>query len=143
MQRVRVGETFSEPARVTSGVIEGSVLGSLLFILFINKINSSISSSTKTFADDTKLYRKMASHTDKVIIQEDVNKLTENLKNLGLNFNTSKTKVIQIGKRKETAPQLTIKSRTGARVPLETVESEKDLGIIIDSQLKFHNHTKK
>jgi hypothetical protein len=81
-----------------------------LVILFTNKINSNISSSTNTFADDPKLYRKMASHTEKVIIQEDVDNLTENLKNLGLKFKSSKKKVIQISKRKETSPQLTIKS---------------------------------
>ena len=77
-----------------------------MVMLFTNKINSNISSSTNTFADDPKLYRKMASHTEKVIIQEDVDNLTENLKKL----QHKQKKVIQISKRKETSPQLTIKS---------------------------------
>ena len=56
MQQVVVGSGCSEWGLVSSGVPQGSVLGPVLFLVYVNEILSLISSKTKMFADDTKIY---------------------------------------------------------------------------------------
>ena len=58
-QRVRVGRHYSEEVRVTSGVPQGSVLGPLLFLAYINNIWMNIESKIRLFADDCIIYRKI------------------------------------------------------------------------------------
>ena len=60
---------------VTSGVPQGSVLGPLLFVIYINDMPSFVSSSLFTFADDTKLYRAISDHSDVQILQNDLDLL--------------------------------------------------------------------
>ena len=53
-QRVRVGNFYSEPAQLTSDIPQGSILGPILFTIFINDLPDCVSSCCKIFADDTK-----------------------------------------------------------------------------------------
>ena len=71
-QRVRVGGAFSPPEYVASGIPKGSILGPILFTLFINDLPNNISSTCKIFADDTKIYNKPSNSN---VIQEDLIKL--------------------------------------------------------------------
>jgi len=72
-QRVVVNGSFSEWFPICSGVPQGSVLGPLLFLLYIDKINYIISnSSVKLFADDIALYRNIVTTQDKALLQEDL-----------------------------------------------------------------------
>ena len=75
-QRVRVGGHLSENVRVTSGVPQGSVLGPLLFLAYVNDISRSIDSTIRLFADDCVIYRK-------IINKEDIEKLQKDLDRLG------------------------------------------------------------
>ena len=76
-QRVILDNAFSDYRSVKSGVPQGSILGPLLFLLFINDISSVISLGTKIcpFADDTKIWRAMQSESDCNILQNDIDKL--------------------------------------------------------------------
>ncbi len=74
-QRVVVDGEKSTPAPVLSGVLQGSVLGLLLFLLFVNDITDGISSSAHLFADDCLIYREINSQEDSVILQVDLDKL--------------------------------------------------------------------
>jgi len=76
MQRVRVGGHLSEEVRVTSGVPQGSVLGPLLFLAYVNNISRNIESTIRLFADDYVIYRK-------IINKEDIEKLQKDLDRLG------------------------------------------------------------
>ena len=74
-QRVSVNGALSNNTHVTSGVPQGSVLGPVLFLLYINDINNNIQSSMRLFADDSIMYRKITSETDSNILQSDLIKL--------------------------------------------------------------------
>ena len=74
-QRVRVGKNYSEEVRVPSGVPQGSVLGPLLFLAYVNDICRNIESKIKLFADDCIIYRKILNINDVEKLQTDVNRL--------------------------------------------------------------------
>ena len=78
-QRVVIGGTFSKTLPVNSGVPQGSILGPLLFVLFIDDIYESISEGTHMalYADDTKLWRKISSYSDCIILNNDILSLSE------------------------------------------------------------------
>jgi hypothetical protein len=64
-QRVRIGGQLSKEARVTSGVLQGSFLGQLLFLVYVNNIWRNTNSSIRLFADDCIIYRKITRTTKK------------------------------------------------------------------------------
>ena len=75
-QRLVLGSTFSSWTRVRSGVPQGTILGSILFLIYVNDVSSNISSSIKMFADDTKVYREIADfENDTRALQTDIVRL--------------------------------------------------------------------
>ena len=60
-----------------SGVPQGSVLGPILFLIYINDLEDDISSKVLKFADDTKVFRKVTKDTDKQSLQDDLDKLVK------------------------------------------------------------------
>ena len=94
-QRVVINNVCSEWSNVISGIPQGSVLGPILFTIFINDIPVDINSNIKNFADDTKLYN--GAHLSNTI-QEDIDKLIEWSNKWLLPFNTDKCKVLHYGK---------------------------------------------
>ena len=71
-QQVSVNGALLDITDVTSGVPQGSVLGSILFLLYINDINENVQSSIHLFADDSIIYRKINSNIDHQILQTDL-----------------------------------------------------------------------
>ena len=59
--------------KVLSGVPQGSILGSLLYTIYVNDLHQSISSSIFMFADDTKLIHSIQSIADQILLQADLN----------------------------------------------------------------------
>ena len=74
-QSVVINNISSNSSKVTSGIPQGSVLGPLLFLLYIDDITNNIDSVIKIFADDTKVFRAVNSTQDKLNLQTDLNKL--------------------------------------------------------------------
>ena len=91
-QQLRVGSSHSSWAQVTSGVPQGSVLGPVLFLLFV--IPGLIKSRVKMFADDMKMYRDISDNNDSQLLQEDVNTLSQWSEKWLLKFSISKCKVM-------------------------------------------------
>ena len=133
-QRVIVGNNKSEWASVKSGIPQGSVLGPILFVIFINDLPDHLKSYTKIFADDTKIFNALESIDDPTILQEDLMKLAQWSDKWQLPFNEAKCKIIHFGKNN---PQQSY-HMNGHQI--DTVKQEKDLGVTFDSELKFSVH---
>ena len=134
-QRVRVGNDMSSKSNVTSGIPQGSVLGPVLFTIFINDLPDNINVHCKIFADDTKIYDKVENHSN---IQEDLYKMQSWTEKWNLYFNVLKCKVMHIGKKN---PQNHYYMKIeNEKQKIETCREEKDLGIIFDEALNFDNH---
>ena len=76
-QRVVINGQSSEWTDVSSGVPQGSVLGPLLFIMYVNDLPDEVRSFTKLFTDDAKLYKDLQNLEDFEMIQDDLNKLCQ------------------------------------------------------------------
>ena len=135
LQRVTLNNVYSEWSNVISGVPQGSVLGPILFLLYINDIPSIVDSHLLLFADDIKFYRRIQSENDIIQLQKDINDLLNWFNTWLLNFNIPKCKVLRIGT--STFPQ----NYTLNGTPLDNVQDMRDLGVIIDSKLNFHSHS--
>ena len=133
--RVRIGDTLSDIFKVLSGVPQGSVLGPLLFLIYINDIQEGIRSFMLLFADDLKL---VVNANLPNVTQNDLNLLNDWQKKWLLSFNTSdkKCKVLEVNRKNRCA--FNHYSLNNSTLPI--VESEKDLGINIVSDLNWNNH---
>ena len=96
LQQVLVDGCCSSPCNVSSGVPQGSVLGPVLFLLYINDIAEGICSHMKLFADDCLIYRTIQSSSDQHILQQDLNALVKWAEKWQIKFNTAKCKIMQM-----------------------------------------------
>ena len=118
-----------------SGIPQGSVLGPALFTLFVNDLPATVTGHIKLFADDTKLYGRALSIKDYEALQSDLKAMEEWSETWQLPFNTAKCSVLHIGHSNPERPY----SMTGTI--LRKVAEEKDLGLTVDGELKFHSQT--
>ena len=89
-QKVVLDGQASDPVPVLSGVPQGSVLGPVLFLIFINDLPENIRSSVRLFADDCVLYRNIESPTDCQILQDNMNRLAQWEADWQVKFNVAK-----------------------------------------------------
>ena len=120
---------YSEWVDVISGVPQGSVLGPILFLIYVNDIPEMVNCSIKMFADDTKLFRTVKYIDDCNILQNDLDTLSQWTNEWLLSFNVDICKVMHIGKNN---PKLeyTMRTENENKILIETRE-EKDLGVWI------------
>ena len=129
-QRVVINGEASDWLHVSSGVPQGSVLGPLLFLIYINDLDCGINAKISKFADDTKLGGKALTTGDCEVIQQDLDNLSTWSDKWLLKFNKDKCKVMHVGfnNRKH---NYNLQSQN-----LIKVEVEKDLGVLVKSDLK-------
>ena len=128
-QRVLLNGTKSEWKDVLSGVPQGSVLGPLLFLIFVNTIENDISSKVLKFADDLKIFRVMEGEHDRDVFQSDLDKLLRWSEIWQMHFNFSKCKIMHLGR---------VKNANAYKLSgeeLEQINMEKDLGVLVNSKL--------
>jgi hypothetical protein len=138
-QQVAVNGSKSSLEDVVSGVPQGSVLGPVLFVVYINDLPERVRSQIKLFADDTKLYRRVSTIEDCRALQDDINALENWSRDWLLKFHPEKCKVMRIG-RGQPDFTYTMSSSDGSIVNLEVTNKEKDLGVWIDDKLNFKEH---
>ena len=138
-QRVHINGKYSEWEAVTSGVPQGSVLGPILFLIFINDLPNAIHSFIKIFADDTKIYNTPDMDNAHYELQTDIDKSFEWSQIWQLPFNSEKCKVMHIG-YKNPQNNYTIPNLFAQSVTLDKVTNEKDLGITFNEKLDFSTH---
>ncbi len=137
-QKVVIGNEVSSTLSVNSGVPQGSILGPLLFVLFINDIPLGLSEGTNLllYADDTKIWRRILSPSDLYTLQMDIDYLNEWAINNKMRFHLDKCKVLFIALRPSILPPFSYKL-DGSTLKHE-VESEKDLGVDITPKLSWN-----
>ncbi|XP_063427535.1 uncharacterized protein LOC134711037 [Mytilus trossulus] len=137
-QKVVVNGEESDCANVTSGIPQGSVLGPLLFVLYINDLPDQVDSDAYLFADDTKIFRIIKTQNDRQILQEDLNKMESWSDKWLLKFHPEKCKYMKISKKSNSTDHPPIYSLLNH--PIAQVKEEKDIGVLIDAELTFENH---
>jgi hypothetical protein len=131
-QRVVLNGARSGWQRVLSGVPQGSVLGPILFLVFINNLDAMAQMITeiKKFADDTKLGQVIKSPADSEKLQSCLDKMTEWAEAWGMSFNVSKCKVMHVGQRNP-GQEYTMNG-----IKLATTSEERDIGVTVCGNLK-------
>ena len=137
-QKVVLDGQASDPVPVLSGVPQGSVLGPVLFLIFINDLPENIRSSVRLFADDCVLYRNIESPMDCQILQNDLNGLAQWETDWQMKFNVAKYHSMRVTRH---PPDKHIQfDYTLHQQRLEQVQYAKYLGITISDDLDWGQH---
>lgn len=138
-QCVLVNEACSKSTAVTSGIPQGSVLGPLLFVIYINDMPEVVDKNSHVFlfADDTKSFRHIRNKADNNKLQSDVNNLVKWSDTWLLKFHPDKCASISIRNKSNNNPPHTYYMKDH---PLKQSKCEKDIGVQIDEFLSFDTH---
>jgi hypothetical protein len=135
-QRVVIKDASSNFTTILGGVPQGSVLGPLLFIIYINDIADKLASLTRLFADDTSLN---CSHSDgteiRSIINHDLKELDEWSKRWLMTFNPDKTEIMLFTNLEHPEINFTFEDNI-----ISTIESHRHLGVTFSTDAKWNAH---
>ena len=138
-QRVQIENTFSDSRKINAGCPQGSVLGPLLALIYLNGLANRTTNDILFFADDTSLY---ASHTPQTLprvqssLQSDLDEIAKYGQEWAIQFNETKTIQQSFSfKHHNTSPKLTF-----GGIPIPTTDTHKHLGLTLSKDLRFHEH---
>lgn len=135
-QFVLYEQMSSNTVAVTSGVPQGSVLGPLLFLLYINDITANITSNIKLFADDCVIYREINHYNDHIMLNDSLAVVTNWCSKWQMKINTQKSGIMTVSRKtKPSNFPYTINNTL-----LNKVEEHKYLGVTLTSDLKWDKH---
>ena len=135
-QEVIVDGAVSDPAPVVSGVPQGTVLGPILFLVFINDLPSELVCPTRLFADDCIVYNRIRNRNDSDKLQRDLDTLGQWERRWGMEFHPQKCSVLSCTRsHKPKSFAYTLKGHT-----LEHQTTTKYLGVDITSKLSWDTH---
>ena len=139
---VKINGTLSEWRSVTSGIPQGSVLGPLLFIIYINDLPNECMNLSELFmfADDTKLFKYILNTFDSTTLEQNCQALFNWSQKWLMSLNINKCKVLSIGRRNMIQNSYGFDTPQSGFVQLERVDKMKDLGVIFDDDLSFKSH---
>ena len=138
-QRVVLDGQVSDWAPVEAGVPQGSILGPLLFLVYINDLIEVVDSDINIFADDTFIFR-IHDQNSTEMLNNDLKKITEWANQWKMIFNPDLTKqaieiIFSRKQNKSNPPMLTFNN-----IPVKRDIETKHLGMVLDSKLSFHTH---
>ena len=135
-QSVLVDGKESSISEVKSGVPQGTVLGPLLFLIYIADIDDDLQyTKTASFADDTRILKGVKQISDCEQLQEDLNKVYDWARINNMHFNEAKFELLQYGKQNYSFPSFKYNTATG--IEIKENSTVKDLGITIQDNAKF------
>ena len=137
-QRVVINSFFSSFRNVTAGVPQGSVLGPLFFLIYVNDISEHILSLTRLFADDSSLYFSAPTLNDlEGIINHDLALISRWAKQWLVTFNPSKTEAMLFSSSfsHNDVPKLIFDNTL-----ITFVDNHKHLGITLNNKVRWHDH---
>ena len=137
-QEVILDGSSSETSTVLSGVPQGTVLGPLLFLIYINDLPQYVSPGTqvKLFADDSAVYRKITSPQDHVVLQKDLENLVKWEQAWSMEFHPDKCQLLRISLKKNTSNY----NYQIHNTQIEETTNAKYLGITINNKLSWNTH---
>lgn len=134
----------SDTKPISTGVPQGSILGPLLFILYVNNLPDSVThSSVLMYADDTVLYTPIDSNLSPLTLadyQNDLNNLASWCFDNKLSVNASKTKTMPLGVNRRSSNKTSVPSLTLNKQALQMVSQYKYLGILLNPSLTLSDH---
>ncbi|XP_071480876.1 uncharacterized protein [Diadema antillarum] len=134
--RVVIDGESSHDAHVDSGVPQGTVLGPLLFLCYINDLPDTVRSQIRLFADDCLLYRQIRNQEDHLILQNDLTALVSWAHKWGMCFNAEKCYTMSVCSKSSYFYQL------NSHI-LQHVHDIRYLGVTISDDLKWEKHVAK
>lgn len=134
-QFVHVNGCNSDHSPVSSGVPQGSVLGPLLFLIYINDLPTHVSSSIGLFADDCVIYREITNDSDIHSLQSDLDSISRWCDSWNMKLNINKCKSMRVSHQMNTCHSYNISG-----VVLDSVLSYKYLGVHITNNLSWDTH---
>ena len=135
-QSVELEGECSDEVPVSSGVPQGSVLGPILFLLYINNLHDNVQSQVRLFADDTAVYLTINHPSDASLLQKDLDQLQRWEVKWDMEFNPSKCQVLHITRAR--APIKT--SYTMHNQTLDIVSAARYLGVDLSTNMNFNTH---
>ncbi len=136
-QKVCVDGEFSNWSEVTSGVPQGSVLGPILFLIYINDIDIGLISKIGKFADDSKLLNSVSNRSGVEELRRDLKHLESWADKWQMQFNVDKCSVIHLGKNNPESKYSLCNKELNSSI------RERDLGVTVDKTLKFSEQCSK
>jgi len=142
-QKVKINGAISQARPVLSGIPQGSVLGPLLFIIFINDLPKVCENLTKLFlfADDAKVYNTIHSEIDFIHLKISCQNIFDWAELWCMKLNINKCKVLSVVRNQNIKRDYDyFVNSGGVDYKLEHAVSIKDLGVMVDEKLTFHEH---
>ena len=138
-QCVSINSTTSTSLPVISGVPQGSILGPLLFLIYINDLpNVVLSSKVLLFADDVKCFQSISNYSDSGCLQDDISRLATWSSTWSLPFNDKKCSIFSVFSRGHYSQVFYPYFLND--VILTRENTHNDLGIVLTSDLKWRDH---
>ena len=135
-QQVMVKEHLSTPSCLRAGVPQGSVIGPLLFLVFIGDIDEGVLAKVLVYVDDSKVMDKVESEEDVIKLQENLDKIyTWEVEN-NMKFNPGKFQLLRYGRNTD-LKENTIYFTGGMSSVIEQTNCTKDLGVMMEDTANF------
>ena len=139
-----VNGTPSAWNNVTSGVPQGTVLGPVLFAMYINDLPEAVGENCLTymFTDDTKIFKEIVTDEDRKYVQEGLNAFQNWTKLWLMEANVAKCKSMSVSENTNAEDYRYKMTANGILTDLQSVQIEKDIGVLVDTKLTFEEHVR-
>ena len=137
--KVRIGNSSSTTLTINAECPQGSILGPLLALLYLDGLSSQLNNTALFYADDISLYASYSQdtmQTTQISLQNDLNTIEKYGKQWSITFSPSKTITQTFTKKtNKNAPKLYF-----CEQPITETETHKHLGLTLSKDLRFHDH---